>query len=158
MKQEIKELEKHNTWTVIKRSEAPQGKNVIPGTWALKIKRFPDGRLRKFKERFCVRGDRQVEGVDYFEKWAPTVSWATVRILLCLTLSQGWVTKQVDFSNAFVQATLKEGVYVSLPEGFEMEGGEDPSSSYALNSTKACMDWYKVPCTGSNISETTWRF
>ena len=54
MKQEIKELEKHNTWTVIKRSEIPQGKNVIPGTWALKIKRYPDGRLRKFKGRFCA--------------------------------------------------------------------------------------------------------
>ena len=116
---------------MIKRSEVPQGKHVIPGTWALKIKRFPGGRLRKFKGRFCARGDRQVEGVDYFEKWAPTVSWATVRILLCLTLSQGWVTKQVDFSNAFVQATLKKDVYVSLPEGFEMEGGANPSSAYA---------------------------
>ena len=54
MRQEIEELEKHNTWTVVKRSEIPQGKNVIPGTWALKIKRYPDGRLRKFKGRFCA--------------------------------------------------------------------------------------------------------
>ena len=74
MRSEIKELKEHNTWTVIKRSDVLPDKQVIPGTWALKIKRYPDGRLRKFKGRFCARGDKQVEGVDYFDKWAPIVS------------------------------------------------------------------------------------
>eukprot|EP00956_Cyclotella_meneghiniana_P011311 scaffold15927_cov76-Cyclotella_meneghiniana.AAC.1 len=31
-------------------------------TWAFKCKRYPDGRVKKFKARFCARGDRQVEG------------------------------------------------------------------------------------------------
>ena len=66
-------------------------------------------------------------------------------MLLCLTLSQGWVTKQVDFSNAFVQATLKEDVYVSLPEGFEMEEGEDPSNSYALKLNKSLYGLVQSP-------------
>ena len=114
MKKEIEELEEHDTWSVVRRADLPSGCHVIPSTWALKIKRYPDGRLRKFKGRFCARGDKQVEGVDYSEKWAPTVSWSTVRILLCLALNQGWVTKQVDFSNAFVQATLDKDVYVLL--------------------------------------------
>ena len=92
-----------------------------------------------------MSGERQVEGVDYFEKWAPTVSWATVRMLLCLTLSQGWVTKQADFLNDFVQATLKEDVYMSLPEGFEIEGGEDPSSSYALKLNKSLYGLVQSP-------------
>ena len=72
-----------------------------------------------------------------FEKWAPTVSWATVRVLLCLTLNQGWVTRQVDFSNAFVQATLKEDVYVWLPEGFEPTEGDDDPGSYVLKLNKS---------------------
>ena len=63
MRSEIEELEEYNTWTVIKRSDVPPDKQVIPGTWALKIKRFPDGRLRKFKGRFCARGNKQVEGL-----------------------------------------------------------------------------------------------
>jgi hypothetical protein len=33
------------------------GKNVLPSTWAFKIKRYPDGRVKKFKARFCARGD-----------------------------------------------------------------------------------------------------
>ena len=60
------------------------GKNVLPGTWAFKRKRFPDGRLRKCKARFCVHGDKQVEGVDYFEMYAPVVQWKTVQLMLIL--------------------------------------------------------------------------
>ena len=52
--------------------------NVLPSTWAFKCKRYPDGRIKKFKARFCARGDRQVEGVDYFETWSPVAQWVTV--------------------------------------------------------------------------------
>ena len=33
--------------------------NVLPGTWSLKCKRKPDCTIRKFKARYCVRGDIQ---------------------------------------------------------------------------------------------------
>jgi hypothetical protein len=49
------------------------GKHVLPSTWAFKIKRYPDGRYKKVKARFCVRGDKQQEGINYFETWAPVV-------------------------------------------------------------------------------------
>jgi len=68
MRDEILELEEHGTWDVIKRSAVPEGANVLPGTWAFKVKRYPDGRFRETKARFCARGDQQVEGVDYFDK------------------------------------------------------------------------------------------
>ena len=51
--------------------------------------------------------------------------WSTVRLLLNLSVSQVWVTKQVDFSNAFVQLTLKEDVYVTMLAGFEGPEGEN---------------------------------
>jgi len=41
--------------------------HVLPGTWVFRCKRYPDGFVRKVKGRFCVRGDREIEGVDYFE-------------------------------------------------------------------------------------------
>ena len=73
MKKEIKELEERSTWTVVKRSSIPEEANVLPGTWAFRIKRYPTGLIQKFKARFCVRGDKQVEGVDFFETYAPIV-------------------------------------------------------------------------------------
>ena len=32
-----------------------------------------------------------------------------------MAIQRGWSTRKVDFSNAFVQATLEEEVYVKLP-------------------------------------------
>eukprot|EP00804_Cyclotella_cryptica_P006884 CCRYP_020802-RA/>CCRYP_020802-RA protein AED:0.48 eAED:0.48 QI:0/0/0/1/0/0/2/0/93 len=36
--------------------------HVLPSTWAFRLKRFPNGLAKKFKARFCIRGDRQIEG------------------------------------------------------------------------------------------------
>ena len=129
MKSEIDDLEKHETWHTVKESEVPAKAdgtkaNILPCTWVLRIKRYPDGRLRKFKARICARGDRQIAGVDYGESFAPVVSWSTVRLLLCMSVKLGWETRQVDFSNAFVQASLKEEVYMRMPPGFEEASGE----------------------------------
>ena len=115
MKKEIQQLEAHGTWQVVSKSTLPTNANVLPSTWAFKIKRYPDGRLRKFKARFCVRGDKQIEGVDYFEKYAPVVSWSTVRLIMSIALQRGWHTQHIDFENAFFQANLKEDVYIRCP-------------------------------------------
>jgi hypothetical protein len=37
------------------------GMHVLPSTCAFKCKRYPDGCIKKFKARFCARGDRQIE-------------------------------------------------------------------------------------------------
>jgi hypothetical protein len=58
--------------------------NVLPSTWAFKIKRFPDGSVTKFKAKFCACGDRQKEGIDFFETWAPVVQWSTIQIVMVL--------------------------------------------------------------------------
>jgi len=61
---EIRNLEDKGSWEVVKRSEA-SGKNVLPSTWALKKKRYPDDRFRRYETRFCVKGDQQRFGLDY---------------------------------------------------------------------------------------------
>jgi hypothetical protein len=40
---------------------------VIESIWAFKLKCFPEGMVKKFKARFCARGDQQLEGVDFFD-------------------------------------------------------------------------------------------
>jgi hypothetical protein len=100
----------------------PEGANILDSTWAFKRKRFPDGRVRKLKARFCVRGDQQIEGVDFFDTFAPVVAWSTVRLLLILSVILGLATKQVDYTLAFVQADLEDDVYVRMPKLFEHPG------------------------------------
>jgi hypothetical protein len=87
MQLEIKEWEQHGTWTVVPREYFPATVNVVPSSWAFKVKIYPDGRLRNFKAIFCARGDRQVEGIDCFEKYAPFVSWTTVQLMIILSIN-----------------------------------------------------------------------
>ena len=114
MKKEIEELEAHDTWEIVKKDSIQPidgiMPNIIQSTWVFKIKRYPDGHLRKFKARFCVRGDAQVEGLDYFESYAPVASWNTIRIILIMSLQQGWKIKQADFSNAMQSDMIKDAL------------------------------------------------
>ena len=60
MDKEIKDLIKRKTWSVVPRSKPLElGKQVLPGTWALKKKRLLNRTCRKHKARFCVCGDSQ---------------------------------------------------------------------------------------------------
>ncbi|MGH3054234.1 MAG: reverse transcriptase domain-containing protein, partial [Gaiellaceae bacterium] len=116
MQNEIDELTKQKTWDIVPR---PSDHTVLPGTWAYKVKRYPDGRVRKFKARFCVRGDKQVDCVNCFDTYAPVVSWSTVRLMMTMSMVLGLKSKQVDYNNAFAQARLKKPVYVEIPRDFQ---------------------------------------
>ena len=63
-----------------------------------------------------------------FDTYAPVAHWSSIRILTVLTLQQDWITKQIDFSNAFVQAPLDKDVHVSIPALFQDSSGIDPKT------------------------------
>ena len=75
MTKEIAELEAWKMWNIVQR---PANVNVLPGTWAFKRKRSPDGQIRKLKASFCVHGDKQLPGIDYFDTDAPVVAWSMI--------------------------------------------------------------------------------
>ena len=111
--------EKKDAWDVVDREP---WMNVLPSTWAFKIKRFPDGLVKKLKARFCVLGDKQLEGIGYFETFAPVVSWTTVRLMLILSLVLGLATRQVDYTATFLRASIDEDVFVEMSRGFSEPG------------------------------------
>jgi hypothetical protein len=64
MESELTTLESElQAWELIPREPRM---HVLPSTWAVCLKRFPNGLAKKFKARSCIRGDRQVDGVDFF--------------------------------------------------------------------------------------------
>ena len=64
MQVEMETLEIIDTWEVVPR-ESIGDSTVLDTTWTYKTKRFPDGRIRKYKARICVRGDQQKHGYDF---------------------------------------------------------------------------------------------
>ena len=134
MEIEYNTLSSMGTWEIVDREP---WMNVVPGTWSYKKKVYPDGSTRKLKARFCLRGDRQVHGVDYFDTYAPVCSWQTVRLMMVLSIQMGLASKQVDYTAAFVQSEIpkppdydkmtpeqkrRTGVYAAMPRGFGQRG------------------------------------
>jgi len=71
-------LTKLKAWEVVPLTS---NMNVLDSTCDFKFKRCPVGSSRNSKARFDCRRE-QVHGIDYFDTFAPVVSWTTVRILL----------------------------------------------------------------------------
>ena len=116
MQIEISQLEAINSWDEVDISDAKS--KIIPGTWVFRVKRTPDGEIKKRKARFCCRGDLQE---DTFETFAPVVSWTSVRLFLVLTTILHWSTCSLDFTNAFMQAPLPSPIWVHLPRGYRSQ-------------------------------------
>jgi hypothetical protein len=141
---ELEALRSKDTMIEIKRSDVPQGKQIIKSTWAFRRKRRPNGEIHKLKARFVVRGDLQVlensEGT-----YSPVVDWSTVRLLFVLSVARGLKSKTIDFNAAFVQSTLPEPIYLELPPGYTVQGQDKvyKVSKSLYGDVRAAKLWYK---------------
>ena len=118
---------------------------MLDGTWIFARKRNPEGQIIKYKGRFCVRGDQQVIGVDYFDTYSPITTWSTIRLMFIMSLLSDWAMVQVDYTNAFAQAFLKEIVYIKIPMGFYSKKGS--SSEIVLRLIKSLYGLVQAPRT-----------
>jgi hypothetical protein len=90
-------------WEIVERKP---WMNVLPSTWTLRCKRFPDGLIRKLKARLCAIGDNQMEGIGFFQTFATVCNWQTVIIMLIIYLIYDFATLQVDYTAAFTQSDI----------------------------------------------------
>jgi hypothetical protein len=103
------------------------GQNVSPSTWAFKIKCYPDGQVKKFKARCCAQGEKQQEGIDYFETCAPVVKWLTVRIVMTLAVKLNLISVQCNITAAFIHARVPvtKTIYLHQSRGFHHGNGNE---------------------------------
>lgn len=110
------------TWELVPRVSLPKGTNIIKVKWVFKIKTDETGAITKYKARITPKGYMQKEGVDFFEVFANTGKYKSMRVLLSLAACGDLELYQLDVPQAFTQADLDEEVYMEMPEGFEVEG------------------------------------
>ena len=115
-KKEIAQLERMKCWEEVDRKSVPGTASIIKSCWAFRIARLPSGEIKKFKSRFCARGDTQVD--DALATYLPVVSWSTVRVLLSLLVQLALKTRAIDISLAFITADIAEGreLYLKMPK------------------------------------------
>ena len=85
--------------------------------WVYKWKTDASGAIVKAKARLVAKGFSQVEGVDFFETFAPTPAAATIRLLAAVACKLDWDLHHFDVEQAFVQSQLDTEVYLRLPPG-----------------------------------------
>jgi hypothetical protein len=83
--------------------------------------------VKKFKAQFCARGDRQKDGIDYFETWAPVVQWSTVQIVMILAIKLNLISIQCDITAVFVHGRVPptETICVHQSHGFHLGKGDE---------------------------------
>ena len=126
----VDEVEAHSVnkhWIVVPKGDVPISMKVLPCVWAMKRKRHIDTQeVYKWKARLNLHGGKQELGVNYWETYAATLSWPTIRFFLTLALINKWSTKQIDFTLAYPQANVECKLSMEIPRGFVMkEGGQD---------------------------------
>lgn len=120
MNEELEALESNNTWEI---TDLPHGKHAIGCNWLYTTKYNPKTlKIERHKSRLVGLGNRQKEGIDYKETFAPVAKMTTVRSLLAIAALNGWNVQQVDVKIAFLHGDLQELVYMNLPQGYLGKG------------------------------------
>ncbi|CAI7891573.1 unnamed protein product [Closterium sp. NIES-54] len=95
----------------------PPGANIVSGMWIFRVKR-PLGSPPAFKARYVARGFNQRQGVDFFQTFSPTPKMTTLRVLLHVAAQHDYKLHSLEFSIAFLQASLHEEIWLCRPPGF----------------------------------------
>ena len=67
---------------------------------------FTPNTISNYKASLVVKVFNQRPNLDYSEKFNPAIKLVTVRLVLCITLTNGWPCHQLDLNNTFIQGEL----------------------------------------------------
>jgi Reverse transcriptase (RNA-dependent DNA polymerase) len=122
---EIKTHEENLHWEVVPIEDLPEDTPVLDAIWSMKRKqRLKTNEVYKHKARLNIHGGQQEIGVNYWENYAPVVTWAAIRLLLVLALMYGWARIQIDFILAYPQAPVECELYMKIPKEFKIQNGD----------------------------------
>ena len=116
IKDELNSLIQNGTW---EETPLPMGRKPISCKWIFKIKRDADGNVARYKARLVARGFTQEKGIDYNETFAPVAKYTSIRAFLSIAAIEDMEVHQLDVKTAYLNGTLEEEIYMTIPEGLE---------------------------------------
>ena len=148
IQEELSALKKAGTWGIVER---PKERNIVKSKWVFRIKKDAAGKVERYKARLVAKGFTQVQGVDYYDTWAPVAKLGSIRLLLAVAAQNGWPVDMFDFHSAFLNGELDsdEEVFMEQPQGYE----ESDQKQYVCKLFKslyrlkqAGRKWYDALC------------
>ncbi|MBW0534108.1 hypothetical protein O181_073823 [Austropuccinia psidii MF-1] len=94
---------------------------LVGTTWVFRLKTNHLKEITEYKARLCAQGFSQTPGVDFGKTYSPTGRLNSLRCLISFAVSKGLAFHQVDVKSAFLSAPLSEVVYLSIPQGLDLD-------------------------------------
>jgi len=117
---ELDSLEDHATWGVITLGGLPTEVRPICSRMALQENVGEDGRVACYKARLVGHGFCQRPGINFGDMFAPTILYATIRVVLSKAAEEDKEITQLDIVTAFLESQIEEELYLKLPKHFTM--------------------------------------
>lgn len=118
MDAEMAACEELRVWDLVPRKAVPAGNRILQPKWVYKVKVDEHGQIERYKCRITPKGFMQQEGINYFDTFARTGMYKTMRAGLTLAAKWDHELDQLDVPTAFLNADVEEDVYMELPEGY----------------------------------------
>ncbi|SDA04216.1 BZ3500_MvSof-1268-A1-R1_C124g00676 [Microbotryum saponariae] len=107
-------------WKGGSRAGICPGAGEIAG--ALRHSRAPNGlfTVTGHKARLVAQGNRQRDGIDFNETFAPVARFSSIRSLLALAAANGLHVHQADIDKAYLHGDLDHDIWMTTPRGFDL--------------------------------------
>jgi hypothetical protein len=79
--------------------------------------------VKSHKACLNLHGGKQIYGMNYYETYAPVVTWFAIRLVIIFGIMFCWALRQVDFVMAYPQAPIEEDIYMEVPQGIDTATG-----------------------------------
>ena len=116
--EELENLKKNETYKIVPKPETKT--HLVKTKWVFKRKIAGDGTIERYKARLVAKGYTQKWCIDYFETFAPVAGRSTIRTYFARAAAQGTKVIHIDIKGAFLISDLKESIFITIPEGFEL--------------------------------------
>ena len=145
-KLELDAFRDHDVFELVDNASIDPSVPIINLKSLYTIKRDEQMNPLKYKCRIVAQGNRQIEGVNYFDTSSPVMKLESMRALIQIANIFKLKIHQADVNNAYLNATLQETVLCRMPKGFEPPGFENriyrlKRALYGLK--QAGLEWYK---------------
>jgi hypothetical protein len=82
----VKEVNGHvenRNWELVPRDTVPKDAQIVPSVWSMRRKRdLTTNDIKSHKARLNLHGGKQIYGMNYYETYAPVVTWFAIRLII----------------------------------------------------------------------------
>lgn len=115
MQHELNALKSNHTWQL---TSLPVGKKAIGCKWVYNLKSHLHEPINKHKACLVAKGFNQVTREEFSNSLSLIAKLATVKLLLAMIASKGWLAHHLNMINDFLHDFVDEDVYMKSPKGY----------------------------------------